>query len=116
MITSAGGKRWVVPKGIVEDGMSPQESARKEALEEAGITGRVVPEPVGEYTYVKWNGTCRVTVYLMHVEEVRDSWPEQPLRSREWVLPEEGARRVREGALSGMLREVEATAVRLGAR
>ena len=115
MITTVGGGRWVVPKGIIEDRMSPQESARKEAIEEAGVTGNVRPKPVGEYTYEKWNDTCHVTVYLMLVDEVLDVWPEQQVRRREWVLPEEAARRAREPGLSGMLREIEETVRRLGA-
>ena len=36
LITSQGGRRWVIPKGIVEPGLSAVVSAAKEALEEAG--------------------------------------------------------------------------------
>ena len=44
LITSRSGKRWVIPKGIVESEFSPQESAQKEAYEEAGITGKIINE------------------------------------------------------------------------
>ena len=37
LVTSFGGKRWVLPKGIVEKGYSPSRSAAKEAWEEAGV-------------------------------------------------------------------------------
>ena len=53
LITSSGGKRWVIPKGVVERNLSPKESAVQEALEEAGITGRASEEPVGAYEYEK---------------------------------------------------------------
>lgn len=115
MVTSAGGKRWVVPKGIIEEGLSPAASAAREALEEAGVRGRVLPELLGEYAYRKWGGTCRVKVFLMAVREILESWPEQGLRRREWLAPAEAAARAREPELSAMIADVERTARRLGA-
>ncbi|MBF0612424.1 MAG: NUDIX domain-containing protein, partial [Magnetococcales bacterium] len=47
VISSRKNKRWVVPKGVVEPELTPQESASKEALEEAGITGLVLRESIG---------------------------------------------------------------------
>jgi len=41
LITSSDGQHWVIPKGVIEPGMSAAESAAKEAYEEAGIRGRV---------------------------------------------------------------------------
>ena len=41
LISNKSRQRWGVPKGICEPGLSPQVSAAKEALEEAGITGPV---------------------------------------------------------------------------
>jgi phosphohistidine phosphatase len=41
LITSRKGTRWVLPKGVVEPGLSPATSAAKEALEEAGVRGTV---------------------------------------------------------------------------
>lgn len=114
MVTSSAGSRWVIPKGIIEERMSPQDSARKEAREEAGITGRVLPELLGEYAYSKWNGTCRVKVYIMAVEEILDSWPEKTVRRREWLSPQEAAGRVREPELQVMLEQIEESARRLG--
>ena len=65
LITSQGGRRWVIPKGIVEPGLSAVVSAAKEALEEAGIDGRVDPAPMGSYKRQKWGGTCSVEVFLI---------------------------------------------------
>ena len=39
LVTSRKGTRWVLPKGVVEPGMTPAASAAREALEEAGIRG-----------------------------------------------------------------------------
>lgn len=111
LVTSRKRKRWVLPKGIVEPGMSAAESAAKEALEEAGIRGRVSVEPVGRYEYRKWGGTCTVEVFTMEVEEVLDHWPEE-FRGREWMTPREAAGRVEEPALEALLVSV---ALRLSA-
>jgi 8-oxo-dGTP pyrophosphatase MutT (NUDIX family) len=84
LITSIKQKQWIIPKGIIEDNLSPQESACKEAFEEAGISGRVVGDMIGEYTYEKWGGVCRVRVYLFEVDTLHKSWPELHLRERRW--------------------------------
>ena len=76
LITSRGGKRWVLPKGIVEPGFAPAASAVKEAAEEAGVSGRAHPEPIGRYRRHKWGGTCDVAIYPMRVDEEREDWPE----------------------------------------
>ena len=111
LVTSRKRKRWVVPKGIVEPSLSAAESAAKEALEEAGIRGRVLAAPAGRYEYRKWGGTCVVEVFTMQVEEVLEHWPEE-YRDREWLRPEEAASRVQEPALEALLLS---TAIRLGA-
>ena len=95
MISSRKKKRWVIPKGVKEPELSAQESAAKEALEEAGIDGAVLPSAIGNYEYRKWNGLCRVEVFLMAVEKVREEWIES-YRDREWVSVEEAAQRVEE--------------------
>ena len=103
LVTSSSGKRWTIPKGVVEPGMSPARSAVKEAYEEAGIEGRVHPEPIGGYSYDKWGGTCRVEVFLFEVTNVLDDWPEAQARRREWCSVEEAAHRVPEPQLKALL-------------
>jgi 8-oxo-dGTP pyrophosphatase MutT (NUDIX family) len=104
LITSRSGRRWVVPKGIVEPGLSPAESAAKEAWEEAGVGGSVRPDAVGTYQYPKWGGTCTVEVFVLDVETVEDDWPEQAVRERRWMKADEAAELVREEDLAAMLR------------
>jgi 8-oxo-dGTP pyrophosphatase MutT (NUDIX family) len=103
MVTSRKGKRWIIPKGIVEPGMSPRGSARKEALEEAGIKGKISKQPIGTYSYHKWKGTCEVTVFAMEVKKILDVWEEEWLRTRELVSLEEAAERVEEKELKEMI-------------
>ena len=84
LITSLTKKNWIIPKGIVEEEMSAQESALKEAFEEAGISGQIEHVPIGKYSYEKWGGLCKVKVYPCLVEKVYDEWPEQNIRQRSW--------------------------------
>src|SRR5262245_41164227 len=53
LVSSRSGKRWVVPKGCMEPGKTAGEVALLEAWEEAGLLGRLAPEPVGSYVYEK---------------------------------------------------------------
>jgi 8-oxo-dGTP pyrophosphatase MutT (NUDIX family) len=85
LITSIRKGRWGFPKGIIDPGETPVETALKEAHEEAGLHGRIVGPPLGSYQYHKWDRDLTVTVRLMEVECVDDTWDEDQLRERRWV-------------------------------
>jgi len=102
MVTSRKHKRWVVPKGIREPQLSAAASAAKEAMEEAGIEGRLSALPIGSYQYDKWGGTCTVEVYTLEVEQVHPTWDED-FRDREWVTLDEAVRRSTPQSLQALL-------------
>lgn len=102
LITSHRRKRWVIPKGLIEPGLSPAESAVKEALEEAGITG-IPGGHIGTYEYEKWGGICRVQVFPLLVREVRKEWEEKYLRERRWFPPAAAAAAVRKPELQKLM-------------
>ncbi len=108
LITSSTGKRWVIPKGLVEPDMTPPNSAAKEAWEEAGIIGKVLPTSLGTYEYQKWGGTCRVEVFLLEVETVLEDWPESKKRKREWVSIPKAVKRVEEAELKQIIADFPA--------
>ncbi len=85
LISSLKKKNWIIPKGFVEDGISAQESAEKEAFEEAGVKGIVQSNLFGTYYQKKWGGNCQIEVYAMSVSQELDLWPEKELRERKWV-------------------------------
>ena len=85
IITSLKKKRWIFPKGIVDPGETVQETALKEALEEAGLRGRIIGTPLGTYQDAKWGATLKVTVLLMEVANCEQHWHEADLRERRWV-------------------------------
>jgi 8-oxo-dGTP pyrophosphatase MutT (NUDIX family) len=98
LITSRKKKRWVIPKGVKEPELALQASAVKEAMEEAGVEGRVFARSVGSYRYRKWGGVCTVEVYVMAVEKTHPAWDED-YRDREWVSLTEAVRRIEEPEL-----------------
>lgn len=102
LVTSRSRKRWVIPKGIVELGMTPQDSAAKEAMEEAGVAGPVDPTTIGRFHYPKWGDFCDCEVFAMKVEEVRDTWMEG-YRSRHWYPLVEAVSMMKEPAMREIL-------------
>lgn len=103
LITSRKGGRWVLPKGIVEPGLTAAASAAKEAREEAGVEGRVFEESLGSYEYEKWGGTCRVEVFPMRVDAESPDWPEASLRRRKWTTLKKAEKRIAEEALRAII-------------
>ncbi|NJK75231.1 MAG: NUDIX hydrolase [Oscillatoriales cyanobacterium RU_3_3] len=99
LITSSTGKRWVIPKGLIEPDMTSQDSAAKEAWEEAGLLGKVDPESIGTYEYYKSGYTCQVEVFLLKVQTVLENWPEASKRKRQWVNITKAIKRVNEPEL-----------------
>ena len=110
LITSRDSGRWIIPKGWPIAGLSPNEAAAREALEEAGITGQISSERIGMYHYDKrladdTDRDCNVEVFALEVVEQLDSWPEQHQRRREWLSIDEASERVAETELRTLIRD-----------
>ena len=89
IISNLNQTRWIVPKGIVEHGLTPAQSAVKEAMEEAGVAGVILPQSLGTYAYRKWNDTCHVELFVLRVTHIYDNWEEDKFRKRRWIDWEE---------------------------
>jgi 8-oxo-dGTP pyrophosphatase MutT (NUDIX family) len=83
-------RAWGIPKGFLDPGDTAGDAALREAYEEAGVSGRLLGEPVGSYTYVKRGSRYAVAVFLMEVLEEAATWPERWVRVREWFGMDEG--------------------------
>lgn len=105
LITSRRSGRWVIPKGMIDPGQTPIETADAEAWEEAGLIGEINPRPLGSFRYQKFGRTYRVTVYRMIVTEIHDDFPEQPERDRAWMDRHDAAEQVEEEELKRLIRE-----------
>lgn len=108
LITSRETRRWVTPKGGRMSGKTDAEAAAQEALEEAGVEGRVTDRPLGRFRYLKvlkrrasrW---CSVDVYGLEVAVEHSDWQERAERERVWLSREEAARRVDEPDLKALI-------------
>ncbi|SRR5690606_29899013 len=108
LVTSRRRGRWVLPKGWPEGREALFETAAREALEEAGVKGRIGKAEIGRYYYgkqgdtgIKWR--CEVAVFPLEVEHEAKKWPEKKKRTRRWFSNEEAARMVEEAELAELL-------------
>lgn len=86
LVTSRRTGRWIFPKGSISSGMTPWDSAAKEALEEAGVTGTVSADVVGTYQNSDKGLLIDIDVYPLKVEAQYDIWDEMEQRLRHWAL------------------------------
>lgn len=103
LITTRKRQGWVIPKGGLCKGMSPHDSAAKEAWEEAGVLGRVTTEKLGNYQYRKRGNIYRVNLFLLPVEEILEDWPEATARERKWLEVNQAAELVKENSLKRII-------------
>ena len=94
LITSRKSERWIIPKGYVEKGLSPADSAAKEAYEEAGLIGEVHYKKAGQFRYSKFGKHFSVQVYPLFIETMLDEWDEMHDRRRKLVTPAEAVEMV----------------------
>ena len=105
LITSLHKGKWVLPKGIIDPGETPAQTALKECLEEAGLHGRIVVSPLGRYDDFKWGTTLEVEVFLVEVQRAEATWPECDVRRRGWFTPAEAAQQVSKPGAKELLRK-----------
>jgi 8-oxo-dGTP pyrophosphatase MutT (NUDIX family) len=108
LISSRETHRWVIPKGWPMKGKKPHAAAAREALEEAGVVGRIAKKSIGAYQYVKRlkNGApllCTVEVFPMMVTGQQHRWREQDQRTAQWFPAEEAAMAVEEPQLQALI-------------
>jgi len=117
LITSRETGRWVLPKGWPMKGRTAHATAEREALEEAGVKGKIGKVAIGRYSYGKRlsNGAvlaCTVEVYPLAVGRRLKRWSEQDQRSLGWFSPPLAAALVEEAELASL---IEAFAARVAA-
>mmetsp|Transcript_26445 Transcript_26445/g.57690 ORF Transcript_26445/g.57690 Transcript_26445/m.57690 type:complete len:255 (+) Transcript_26445:345-1109(+) len=95
LVSSRGGKGYCFPKGGWETDETVEAAAKRETVEEAGVRG-VLEEPmVGIFPFqslkgpqssdvTPHQGKCIAHMYVMHVAEELDVWPESKERQRHW--------------------------------
>lgn len=106
LVTSIKKRNWIIPKGFIEYNMSPFQSAKKEAFEEAGIKGGNSTKILGSFK-VKKNGSELLTkIYSMKVTRVFKDYPEKNLRKRKWLSVSDAAKKVDIDEVAKMIRRL----------
>jgi 8-oxo-dGTP pyrophosphatase MutT (NUDIX family) len=106
LITSLRKKNWIIPKGYIEFNLTPFESAKKEAYEEAGVLGSNETIEIGSFSLKKPVGVCSLKVFTMEVHEILDEYPEMSDRKRKWFTPKEAAEVISIPEVSSMISEL----------
>ncbi|NBT96429.1 MAG: NUDIX hydrolase [Methylocystaceae bacterium] len=89
LATSRETRRWVIPKGWPMKGRKPHITAALEAMQEAGLHGKIERKKIGDYRYNKrlksdLAVTCLVDVFPLQVLRQRNKWREQNQRIIHW--------------------------------
>ena len=79
---------WIFPKGHIEHNETPAETAQREALEEAGVSGRVIGS-AGTSIFEVDDKTFQVEYFILAFERQEPSDEGRQIR---WVTPEEAER------------------------
>jgi phosphate:Na+ symporter len=111
LVTSRGTRQWIIPKGWPMKGKAPYAAAAREALEEAGVAGRIGKEPIRSFSHRKFlkEGrvvVCEVQVFPLEVTRQRKIWPEKGKREVQWFSPADAARAVQEPVLGKIIRNL----------
>ena len=95
---------WIFPKGHIEDGETAEETALREAQEEAGVLGRIIA-PLGALEFESGIGPLHVEYFL--VELLGDAgWSEQ--RPFVWGTYDETRERIPFDSARGLLTKANA--------
>src|SRR4051794_8600302 len=95
LISTQSGRRWQLPKGHIEEGGAPEQTAVREVREETGVTSRILaPLPGVEYWFVE-KGIRRVhkqvDYFLMvYVSGDTTAFDVHEVSGAEWFSWEEG--------------------------
>ena len=107
LITSVKKKKWVIPKGYIAFNLTPFESAKKEAYEEAGIIGSNETFELGDYIASKSPGDHAIKIFSLEVVEILEKYPEVEVRKRKWFPLKEAAEKISVPEVAEMILNLE---------
>ncbi|HSZ63310.1 MAG TPA: NUDIX domain-containing protein [Terriglobales bacterium] len=97
LLVQTRGGRWIFPKGGVEAGLTLAQSAALEALEEAGVHGRIEEIPFGRYFRSAPDaGVSEPAVATYLCEVTRREAPQEANRNPTWFSAEKAKQRLRQ--------------------
>jgi len=112
LVTSRGTGRWIPPKGWPIRGKRPHKAAAREALEEAGVEGRVYKLALGRYRFRRAGAAGgRVAreayIFPLEVRRRRRDFKEKGQRKIRWFSRQQAAMLVREPKLKKIIRDFD---------
>lgn len=116
LVTSRGTGRWIPPKGWPIKGLTPAQTAEREALEEAGVRGQVFEAALGCYKYHRVPGThaklsAEAYIFPLLVGGRMRDFKEKGQRKVQWFSPKKAAMLVREPKLKKIIRAFDPAAL-----
>lgn len=109
LLVTSSAKRWIIPKGDIDDGIEPHRAAEKEAFEEGGVRGRIDSRSIGAFCSCKDRDGAsipvEIEVFPLEVTDELDRWPEMEQRQRRWLPLGEAADVVDEPELAAIIRK-----------
>ena len=106
LVTTIRKRNWIIPKGFIEYHLSPFQSAKKEAFEEAGVRGSNTTRILGSFKARKNGSELLTKVYSMRVTAVYKDYPEKNLRKRKWLSATDAAIKVSIPEVAKMIRKM----------
>ena len=104
LVTSKRNRQnWIFPKGHIEKGETPEIAALREALEEAGVVGRLVG-PAGVLEYGFLGAKARVDYFVALF--TREAGPPENGRARRWCALDEALELLSHKSTRKLLRKV----------
>ncbi len=92
LITSKKSGKWSLPKGTIRSEETVSDTIARQAYKEAGVRGELIEDPIGTYSYHKWETILEVVVLSMRVHECDEVWPDAEVRKRCWVDGDEAVK------------------------
>ena len=106
LVTSIKKRNWIIPKGFIEYHLTPFQSAKKEAFEEAGVRGGNGTKILGSYMVYKNGSELLTKIYSMRVTAVYKDYPEKNLRKRKWLSTVDAAKKVSIPEIAKMIKKL----------
>ena len=118
MVTVKEGQVWCLPKGVIDKGELPEDTAIREVREEAGVRGNII-EKLGEITYWYYikeeHAKCKKTVHFFLMEysdgDIKDH--DQEVNDAFWIPLDEAIQKAQYKGEREMLEKAR-TMFRLG--
>jgi len=85
LVRTTSGSRWIFPKGKVKNGEKKWAAALREAIEEAGVIGRIHKKRFTTFPYFKNEKETTVIAFLLEVNSLKAS--EEAFRTPTWFNP-----------------------------